>query len=182
MNRTQRLLIGGFIIPLGVILDQWSKAWVLGKPEFNALGCLDRTQYCGRIEVSWLVDFSMVWNRGMSFGTLQSEGFMRWVLVVLASAIALGFTVWLARSTTRLAALYLSILIAGAIGNIVDRVRFGAVVDFIDVSGALPWFPWVFNVADASVTVGAGLLLLDQFILSRQSDTNEAISKSGPDA
>ena len=59
----------------------------------------------------------------------------------------------------------LSFVVAGAIGNVIDRVRFGAVVDFIDVSDAIPFFPWVFNIADASVSVGAVLLLFDQLIL-----------------
>ena len=67
-------------------------------------------------------------------------------------------------------------MVGGAIGNLIDRVRFGAVVDFLDFSG--PWFgatiagwplgfPWVFNIADAAITVGAVLLFLDQFLMSR---------------
>jgi len=172
MKQTQRLLIAAFIIPLTVILDQWSKALILGEPRFNALACLDRSQYCGKIEVSPVFDFSMVWNYGMSFGTLQSEGIMRWVLVALACTIAMGFAVWLFRATNWVTATALSFVVAGAIGNVIDRVRFGAVVDFIDVSSAIPFFPWVFNVADSAVTVGAALLLYDQFILLPKSANN----------
>lgn len=165
MTPTRRFLIASFVIPLTVLLDQWSKALILAEPRFNAFGCLDRGQYCGRIEISPMFDFSMVWNYGMSFGTLQSEGLMRWVLVGVACVIAFGFAIWLFRAANILTAMALSLVVAGAVGNVIDRVRFGAVVDFIDVSSAIPFFPWVFNVADSAVTVGAALILFDQFIL-----------------
>jgi len=92
----------------------------------------------------------------------------------VACAIATGFAVWLFKATHWLTATALSFVVAGAIGNVIDRVRFGAVVDFIDVSETIPFFPWVFNVADSAVTVGAILLLLDQFILSQDNDSNNA--------
>ena len=170
MTHTGRLLIAAFIIPLGVILDQWSKSLVLAEPRLNALDCLERVQLCGKIEVSALFDFTMLWNFGMSFGSFQSSGIMRWVLVALAIVIAIGFAVWLFQATHWLTAAALSFVIAGAIGNVIDRIRFGAVVDFIDVSDAIPFFPWVFNVADFAVTVGAVLLLFDQFILLPRDD------------
>lgn len=175
MKQTERLLIAGFIIPLAVLLDQWSKYLILAEPRLNGLGCLNGAQRCGQIEVSPLFDISMVWNYGMSFGTLQSSGVMRWVLVALACAIMAGFAVWLFRATNRLTAIALSFVVAGAVGNVIDRIRFGAVVDFIDVSSAIPFFPWVFNVADSAVTVGAALILFDQFILlPRDAKRNDA--------
>lgn len=174
MTRSQRLLMIAFVVPVTIALDQWTKHIVLNTPAFNALGCLDRSQRCGQIEVSSFFDWSMVWNRGMSFGTLQSEGIMRWVLVVMTGIIIIGFTVWLFQAATRLTSVALALLVAGALGNLIDRIRYGAVVDFIDVSDGLPFFPWVFNVADSAITVGAALLLLDQFILSRQDAKEQA--------
>jgi signal peptidase II len=79
-------------------------------------------------------------------------------------AIALGFLRWLMVAEGRLLKLSLALVIGGAFGNLIDRVRFGAVVDFIN-AGALH-FPWVFNVADAAISVGAVLLFFDQFVLS----------------
>ena len=162
-----RALMGLLVLPLVVILDQWTKAVVLAEPRFNALGCLDRTQPCGHIEIGPVMDLTMVWNRGMSFGALQSEGIMRWVLVVLSGVIAIGFGIWLARAARRLTALALALIVGGAIGNVIDRVRFGAVVDFFNFSDV--WFTYVFNVADAAITVGAALLFLDQFLMSRKT-------------
>ena len=122
------------LIPVAVILDQWSKYLILNEPRFNALGCLDKTQPCGQIEVSGIFDLTMVWNRGVSFGLGQSEGIMRWVLVGLTSLIAIGFFVWLLRVARHWTGLALALVVGGAIGNIIDRVRFGAVVDFLDFS------------------------------------------------
>jgi signal peptidase II len=160
-----------------IVLDQLSKAWVLATPAFNALGCLQENRMCGQIEVSPLFDFSMTWNRGVSFGVMQAEGLARWGLFVLIGAIAFGFTVWLLRAERRMTALALSLVIGGAVGNLIDRARFGAVVDFIDFSG--PWFgmviggwkvgfPWIFNVADACISLGAAALLLDQLLAGRK--------------
>lgn len=160
-----------------IVLDQLSKAWVLGSPEFRAIDCLNGLAPCGRIEVSPLFDFSMTWNRGVSFGVMQSDGIGRWVLVLLTAGIGIGFFIWLLRSERWMTALALSLVIGGAIGNnLIDRVRFGAVVDFIDFSG--PWFgwtigdwpvgfPWIFNVADAAISLGAIILLLDQLLAGR---------------
>ncbi|MDJ0922352.1 MAG: signal peptidase II [Henriciella sp.] len=163
-NRVRYSLFG--LIPLILVLDQWSKYLVLQEPRFNALGCLDGAELCGRIELSPIFDLSMVWNRGVSFGIGQSEGVMRWVLVIMTLAIAIGFAVWLWRAGRLLTGLALSLVVGGAIGNVIDRIRFGAVVDFFDFSGI--YFIWVFNVADAAITVGAVLLFIDQFLMSQE--------------
>lgn len=158
-----------FLIPVVIVLDQLSKWLVLAEPRFNALGCLDQTQRCGKIELSSIFDLSMVWNRGVSFGVGQSEGFMRWVLVLMTVAIAIVFAVWLTRAVKRLTGIALALVVGGAIGNVIDRVRFGAVVDFLDFSGM--YFIWVFNVADAAISVGAVLLFVDQFLMSQNETT-----------
>ncbi|MEE8084556.1 MAG: signal peptidase II, partial [Alphaproteobacteria bacterium] len=83
-----------------------------------------------------------------------------WALVVFALAIAAALSIWLRGVTERLLAAGLGLVVGGAVGNVVDRVRFGAVVDFLD----LHWgdFHWpAFNVADSAITVGVVLLILD---------------------
>ena len=168
-----------FMIPIIVVLDQWSKWLILNEPKFNALGCLDRTQRCGQIDVTSFFDLTMVWNRGISFGIGQSEGLMRWFLVLMTTAIAIGFTVWLFKATRRFTGIALALVIGGAFGNVIDRIRFGAVVDFLDFSGILRpyFFNYVFNVADAAISVGAVLLFADQFLMSREEKTAGAVNE-----
>lgn len=171
MTPTARAFLALFVVPVVLILDQWTKHLVLNEPRFRALECLDRQVPCGGIEISQVFDLTMLWNRGMSFGMLQSDGMMRWVLVGLTLAIAIGFSVWLAQAGRKLTALALALVVGGAIGNVIDRIRFGAVVDFFDFSGIWPpyFFNYVFNVADAAISVGAALLFFDQFIMSRET-------------
>jgi signal peptidase II len=160
-----------------VALDQLTKAWILGTSAFGALDCLQGPSVCGKIELSPIFDLTMIWNRGVSFGAFQAEGLARWGLFIMIGAIAAGFTIWLLRAERWMAALALAMVVGGAVGNLIDRARFGAVVDFIDFSG--PWFgwviagwkvgfPWIFNVADASISVGAAALLLDQLLAGRK--------------
>ena len=158
-----------------IVLDQLTKTWVMGNSAFNAMGCLDGATPCGKIELSGVFDLTMTWNRGVSFGAFQAEGLARWGLFFMIGAIAVGFTLWLFRAERWMTALALSMVVGGAVGNLIDRAQFGAVVDFIDFSG--PWFtlggldvgfPWIFNVADASISVGAAALLLDQLLAGRK--------------
>jgi len=159
-----------FLVPVVVLVDQITKWLVLAEERFNAAGCLDRMADCGRIPLPGPLDFTMTWNRGMSYGLFQSEGVGRWILAGIMLAIATGFLVWLIRAEGRWLKLALALVIGGAFGNLIDRVRFGAVVDFIDANGL--FFPWVFNVADAAISVGAVLLFVDQFLLSRPKQAN----------
>jgi len=169
-----------FLIPIIVIVDQWTKQLILNEPKFNALGCLDKTQRCGGIEVSGIFDLTMVWNRGVSFGLGQSEGIMRWVLVALTVAIAVGFAIWLFRAQRKLTAIALALVVGGAIGNVIDRIVFGAVVDFLDFSGIWEpyFFNYIFNVADAAISVGAVLLFVDQFLMMRDEKAAGADTKT----
>lgn len=137
---------------LVVVLDQLSKHWIL-----SVLRLPER----GTVEVLWPLQFTRIWNEGVSFGLLQAQhGMVRWGLVVFSLGVAGLLAAW-ARSQTRLLpALGLGLVIGGAIGNAIDRARFGAVVDFIDVQ-RLGFFPWIFNIADSGITIGVILLLLD---------------------
>jgi len=180
MSKTVRNILVFMVIPLVILVDQATKWVVLSEDRFNALDCLAGIARCGTITVPGVMDFSMVWNRGMSWGMLQSEGIMRWVLVAVSVAIAVGFAVWLWQVTRWVTAVGLALVVGGAIGNVIDRVRFGAVVDFFDFSEIWPpyFFNYVFNVADAAITVGAVLLFFDQFILSK----DESAGKASPPA
>lgn len=132
-------------------VDQATKHWIL---------TVVRLPERRHIDVSAIFDLTMVWNYGVSFGLFRADSaFGRWFLVAFAGIIACGLAVWLARSARWLTAVALGLVLGGAIGNLIDRVRFGAVVDFFDFSAL--YFPWVFNVADAAISVGVALLFLD---------------------
>ena len=135
-----------------VLLDQASKAWVLGGLRLAERGVTP-------VLPPWL-RFSLVWNRGFSFGLLAEFDLARWGLCAFSVAVAVALGLWARRAQRPLPALAIGLIIGGALGNAADRVRLGAVVDFIDVSG-IGFFPWIFNVADSAITVGVILLLAD---------------------
>jgi signal peptidase II len=151
-NFSKRL---GITLILGVLaLDQLSKYWIIK---------VLRLPEVGKIELSSLFDLTMVWNYGVSFGALKADAaWERWALVGLSAIIATIFVVWLMRAKRGHTILALSLVIGGAIGNMIDRIRYGAVADFLDFSAM--HFPWVFNVADSAITIGAILLALDMLL------------------
>ena len=119
--------------------------------------------------VPLLRNFDLRWveNRGVSMGFLTADSeITRWALVVLTAAIALFVGGWLWRERRKDDAIALALVLGGALGNIVDRVRFGYVVDFADLHFG-EWRPFlIFNVADAAITIGV-LLLLVRTLLTR---------------
>jgi signal peptidase II len=139
-------------------LDQVSKQWALA-----ALRHVGST-----LVLPGPVDLTLVFNRSNAFGLVPVSGELtRWGLAVLGlvvAAILVGVVV--RGSTSRLNAVGLALISAGAVGNALDRIRFGAVIDFFNASKL--GFVWVFNVADCSIDVGIGLLLLGA-VLTRPS-------------
>jgi len=156
----------GLALALGVIaLDQATKAWMLGL-------VFDPPR---RIPVTSFFNLVPVWNRGISFGMfndLASWGPI--ILTALALAVSGVLIAWLWRATHRLLGLALGLIIGGAIGNVIDRIRYGAVVDFLDFH-ALGYHWPAFNVADAAITVGVFLMLFDSLSSgNRGSETTPA--------
>ena len=134
-----------------IVLDQISKFWVLEVYQLPARGS---------VEILPFFSLSMVWNRGVSFGLLQSDADLgRWGLAVFSTGVAIALAFWARKVTRPWLATALGLVIGGAVGNLIDRIRFGAVADFLDVSWL--YFPWVFNVADSAITIGVILLILD---------------------
>jgi signal peptidase II len=123
------------------------------------------------ISVTPFFNLVMVWNRGVSFGMFNSSGaFAPWLLSGLALAVVIGLTVWLRRTDQMLTGVGLGLVIGGAAGNVIDRVRFGAVVDFLDFH--LAGYHWpAFNIADSAICVGAVLMLADGLLARRSQPT-----------
>jgi signal peptidase II len=132
--------------------DQASKWWVLQWLDLPRLGS---------VELLPVLSFTMVWNRGVTFGLLSGDG--SWTMLGLAGvalAVVAGLVVWLWRANRTRIAMALGSIAGGAIGNVIDRLRFGAVVDFIHAH-AWGWSWYVFNVADAAIVCGVAVLVLD---------------------
>ena len=149
------------------IVDQLTK-WVVSVP--LAL------QARGQIELLPIFNLTWVENNGISLGLLNATTPTgRWMLVAMTAAIAIGVAWWITREEKRGDQLALSLVLGGALGNIVDRVRHGYVVDFADLHfGAFRPF-LVFNVADAAISIGVVILLLRAFLLREKAPegTNE---------
>lgn len=150
----------GYVLALLVfVLDQATK-WVVTYPL--------NLKFRGHIEILPFFDLRWVENTGVSLGLLSaSTDTTRWLLVAMTTGIALFVAVWLWREKRRDDAWGLALVLGGALGNIVDRIRFGYVVDFADLHFG-EWSPFlVFNVADAAITIGV-LLLLIRALLTRK--------------
>jgi signal peptidase II len=146
------LRIGVIVAAVVFVVDLASKLWVLDGLALEATGPIRLTP--------WL-DFVLVWNRGISYGLFQQDSDLgRWVLVGVTIVATIALTVWMARTTSRLSAVALGLVVGGAVGNGVDRVVYGAVVDFVHFHVAdFSWY--VFNVADAAIVAGAALIVLE---------------------
>ncbi|MCC7281021.1 MAG: signal peptidase II [Acetobacteraceae bacterium] len=155
MREPGKFRFGVGLALLVLVLDQATKWWVL------EVAALDRV---GQIVVTPFFNLTMVWNRGVTFGLLGSDLWFKPLLLGgLALVIAALLLRWLARAESWRIAWGLGLVLGGAVGNVIDRARFGAVVDFVHLHVAgYHWY--VFNLADSAIVCGVGLLLLDALI------------------
>ncbi|WP_235528669.1 MULTISPECIES: signal peptidase II [unclassified Phenylobacterium] len=153
MKSISKLGLAAYGLAAFVILaDQLSKYWILYVYD---LPSRFSTPIAGPFSLT------MVWNRGVSFGLFRADADLaRWLLTIFSIGVAIALAIWVRKTDRPLLSLGLGLVIGGAIGNAIDRIRFGAVVDFLDFQ-RLGFFPWVFNVADSAITVGVVFLLLD---------------------
>lgn len=142
-----------------LVADQASKWWILEVvrlPEVRNIPLV----MLGQVGL----DLTMVWNRGVTFGLFSGEGAWNHVILALLALVVAGFLLrWLARAETCLVTYALGAVIGGAVANVIDRFRFGAVVDFVDVH-AWGWHWYVFNLADAAIVCGVLALVADALI------------------
>ena len=142
-----------------LVADQASKLWLL-----NVFDLARR----GVVKVAPFFDLVLAWNIGISFGWLQNDSqAAQLALMAVKAAAVVALAIWMARSYTRLATVALGLIIGGAIGNGIDRLAYGAVVDFalfhIEIGGnTYNWY--VFNLADVAIVAGVAALLYDSFL------------------
>jgi signal peptidase II len=151
---------GFALAALVLILDQISKYWVLEVIHLPAIGGIDVWPF---------FRLTFVGNVGVSMGMLQAGSDLgRWLLTFATGAIALAVAAWLRREKHPVDIAALGLVLGGALGNIIDRARFGYVVDFLHFFWGEYSF-WVFNLADAAITLGV-MLLLGRAIMARPTE------------
>src|SRR4030095_2287806 len=158
----------GFVVAAIIFaLDQLTKWTVTGPLGINEMG--------DQLVLLPIFNFTYTENYGISLGLLNATNPLgRWMLVALSSAIAIGVAIWIGRERNRIDQMALGMVLGGALGNILDRVRHGYVVDFADLHfGEFRPF-LVFNVGDAAISIAVAILLLRAF-LSRKDGAKESI-------
>jgi signal peptidase II len=142
-----------------LVIDQASKLWLLY--EFDLANR-------GVVKVTAFFDLVLARNVGISFGWFQNDGLLAQAVLTAIKAVAvIVLAIWMARSRNRLATVALGLIIGGAIGNAIDRVAYGWVIDFaqfhIEIAGKT-YYWYVFNLADVAIVAGVAALLYDSFL------------------
>ena len=157
----------GFLVALVVFaLDQLTKWVVTGPLHLNRLG--------DQLVLLPIFNLTYTENQGISLGLLNATNPVgRWMLVAVTAAIAIGVAVWIGREKHRLDQAALGMVLGGALGNILDRTRFGYVVDFADLhfGDFRPFL--VFNVGDAAISIAVVILLLRAFLTPKERTKGE---------
>jgi signal peptidase II len=157
--RAPYLRAGMMAAAVTLVLDQASKLWLLYVFELGRRGA---------VKVTPFFDLVLAWNVGISFGWFQSESPLAQIALMGIKAVSvIVLAIWMARSRTLLATVALGLINGGAIGNAIDRLAYGAVVDFalfhVQIDGkSFSWY--VFNLADAAIVAGVAALLYDSFL------------------
>jgi signal peptidase II len=150
---------------IALLIDQVHKWWMIEELHFAAGQ--------SRIEVASFFDIILTWNRGISYGLFKQDGALgQWGLTAFAVLIVIALGVWLAQLKDRLSAVSVGLIMGGALGNAIDRIRFGAVADFFHFHlGSFSWY--IFNIADVSIVFGVAGLLYESLFASHKKAGNE---------
>ena len=136
-----------------VIADQWTK-----------LAISSNLRYGESVAITSFFNLVLVYNKGAAFSFLSDAGGWQRVFFIALTSAAIIVLMWLIakHESEKLFRWGLTLILGGAIGNLIDRIAYGHVIDFLDFHYA-GWHFWAFNVADSAITVGAALLILDSF-------------------
>lgn len=143
---------GSLVALAGFALDRLHKWWMIEIYDISARG---------RVEVTSFFDLVMAWNQGVSYGLFEAQtatGVA--VLAGFAIAVIIGLGLWLARVDHKVTALAIGLILGGALGNVYDRIFYGAVADFFSFH-AFGFYWYIFNIADVWIALGVGLIILE---------------------
>ena len=168
MGRPGKLFwIGLGVACASILIDQGTKWWIV-----NVFMVPPRV-----VPVTSFFNLVLGWNRGVSFGLFNNgSDFNVWILSGLALAVVTFLLVWLYREQARLVTVSLGLVIGGAMGNVIDRLRFGGVTDFLDFH--LSGYHWpAFNLADTSIVIGAVILIADSLFAGKEKPNNRSMGR-----
>jgi signal peptidase II len=149
---------GGLVAIAVVLVDQIAKIGVLSYSNGSEIGPRPLAPF---------LDLTLRWNRGISFSLFSSDSASGQTALVALTLAATGLLAWwLFRSRSALSAVGLGLIIGGALGNAIDRIAHGAVIDYLDLHAFGRHF-FVFNIADAAINIGVALLILDLLLVTR---------------
>ena len=147
--------LGLLVISIAVISDQLSKLWLLFGDTFGG-GWLTPTPRA----ITFFMDFTLVYNRGISYGLLAQDSTIARLILIAITLLIVTILLWqMRRETHHLTIIAFGLIIGGAIGNVIDRIAHGAVIDFISLH-AFNYYWYVFNIADIWITFGVAMLVL----------------------
>ena len=153
----------------GALIYLWLTALVIAIDQVSKSAIEHSLGLYQSIIVLPVLDITRAHNTGAAFSFLAGEtGWQRWLFTVLAIGVSVALVLWLKRINlqARVLAAAVALILGGALGNVIDRLRLGHVIDFIHVHWGEHYFP-AFNVADSAITIGAALLLLDAWLEAR---------------
>ena len=154
--RRQVVLVGLAVFVADLVTKQVMLGWIFAPPR--------------RVEILPFLNFTPVWNPGISFGMLADAGGLMPVILTLVAVAVAAWMVWKAPSFRRFERIGAALIAGGAIGNALDRIRFGKVVDFIDVY-VQTWHWPAFHIADAAITIGAFFWIVSLFVEQENGPT-----------
>ena len=173
---SQRLIFACVLILLIIFADQLSKWWVMENflsQDGSNLNFAEWLQLNARlpfnmVEIFPFFNLVMVWNEGISFGLFNNGADLALIISLVSLSITAGLSVWIYQTNSTFKSIALALIVGGALGNIIDRLRYGAVADFIDIHIAGYHWP-AFNLADSAITIGVALLLIHNIFLEEET-------------
>jgi signal peptidase II len=149
MKKFSQLFIFLILLPTIILLDQLSKIWVYHNIHLY---------HNSTINVTPFFNIVFAWNKGISFGMMHNLMYANQIFIIISVLITLAVLIWAIRNGSLYNKIGASLVIGGAIGNLIDRAKYGAVIDFIDLHVAgYHWY--IFNVADAAICIGVCILI-----------------------
>lgn len=167
----RRIALAGLLAAILIfVADQASKWWILHGLNLPEIG---------QVVLLPVLNFTMVWNRGVTFGLLTGNSTLAHLgLAIFAVAVVVVLGIWVLRSNRLAIAIPVGAIAGGALGNVADRLHYGAVVDFIQAH-AFGYSWYVFNVADAAIVCGVAALVIDNLLPGRSETTGARAKNRG---